>query len=77
MIYHVSPCSIFSIRQGSRQRGTGIAAQAPITHGIKTTIVEVDPVIYQYAREYFGFAATGTNGVHLSDHDGYMPNLTR
>ncbi len=45
--------------------GTGIAAQSLITHGIKTTVVEIDPVVYKYAREYFGLAAP--HAVHITD----------
>ncbi|KAF8584274.1 hypothetical protein K439DRAFT_1633655 [Ramaria rubella] len=33
--------------------GVGIAAEAFIAHGINTTIVEIDPAVYAYAREYF------------------------
>jgi hypothetical protein len=50
--------------------GTGIAAQSLITHGIKTTIVEIDPVVYKYAREYFGLAAP--HAVHLTDARGWV-----
>ena len=50
--------------------GTGIAAQSLITHGIKTTIVEVDPVVYKYAREYFDLAAP--HAVHLTDARGWV-----
>lgn len=50
--------------------GTGIAAQSLITHGIKTTIVEIDPAVYQYAREYFGLA--GPHAVHVTDARGWV-----
>ena len=50
--------------------GTGIAAQSLITHGIKTTIVEIDPMVYKYAREYFGLAAP--HAVHLTDARGWV-----
>ena len=45
--------------------GTGIAAQSLITHGIKTTIVEIDPIVYKYAREYFDLAEP--HSVHITD----------
>ncbi|KIJ31255.1 hypothetical protein M422DRAFT_186191 [Sphaerobolus stellatus SS14] len=45
--------------------GVGIAAQAFIAHGINTTVVEIDPVVYKYAREYFGLPEP--QAVHLED----------
>ena len=33
--------------------GVGIAADAFITHKINTTVVEIDPRVYDYARRYF------------------------
>lgn len=33
--------------------GIGTTPAALITHGIKTTIVEIDPVIHEYATKYF------------------------
>ena len=33
--------------------GVGIAAEAFITHKINTTVVEIDPQVYDYARRYF------------------------
>jgi len=33
--------------------GVGIAAESFITRGINTTVVEIDPVVYRFAREYF------------------------
>ncbi|KAI9757453.1 MAG: hypothetical protein M4579_003469 [Chaenotheca gracillima] len=33
--------------------GVGTSATALITHGIDTTIVEIDPVVYQYAKDFF------------------------
>lgn len=43
----------------------GIAAQAFIAHDINTTIVEIDPAVYTYAREYFGLPQP--NHVYLED----------
>jgi hypothetical protein len=36
-----------------------------MAHGIKTTIVEIDPAVYTYAREYFGL--DNPHAVHLTD----------
>lgn len=37
--------------------GTGIAASAFIKHDISTTVVEIDPAVYDAATQYFGFVA--------------------
>lgn len=34
--------------------GAGLAARAFELHGVNTTIVEIDSVVYEYARKYFG-----------------------
>jgi hypothetical protein len=34
--------------------GIGTTPAALIAHGIETTIVEIDPVVHQYATKYFG-----------------------
>lgn len=51
----------------SRGLGAGISADAFIRHGISTTIVEIDPAVYDAAREYFGLAYPGDNHVFLED----------
>lgn len=32
----------------------GTTPSAFVTHGIKTTVVEIDPVVYKFAQQYFG-----------------------
>ncbi|KAK6365251.1 hypothetical protein LTS17_011484 [Exophiala oligosperma] len=34
--------------------GVGTAPSAMIAHGVDTTIIEIDPVVYEFAIEYFG-----------------------
>lgn len=41
----------------SRVAEAKIGARSLITHGIKTAIVDIDPVVYKYARESLGLAA--------------------
>lgn len=45
--------------------GIGTSADALIRHGIETDIVELDPVVYRYAKEYFGLAENHT--VYIED----------
>jgi spermidine synthase len=40
--------------------GVGTSATALITHGINTTIVEIDPVVYEFAQQYFGLPPNHT-----------------
>jgi hypothetical protein len=40
--------------------GIGTAPKALIDHGINTTIVEIDPLVHQYATEYFSLPTTHT-----------------
>ncbi|KAK8069796.1 spermine spermidine synthase [Apiospora phragmitis] len=40
--------------------GIGTSPSAMIAHGIDTTIVEIDPVVYEYAVKYFGLPANHT-----------------
>jgi hypothetical protein len=47
--------------------GTGIAATALKNHGLETTIVEIDPVVYDAARTYFGLPDPGEGRVFLQD----------
>jgi len=35
--------------------GIGVAAKAFIEHGMSTTVIEIDPAVYRFAREYFEF----------------------
>ncbi|KAI5861392.1 S-adenosyl-L-methionine-dependent methyltransferase [Durotheca rogersii] len=40
--------------------GIGTTPSALIAHGIDTTIVEIDPVVYDFAKKYFGLPANHT-----------------
>jgi spermidine synthase len=40
--------------------GVGTCPSALISHGIDTTIVEIDPVVYEYAVKYFGLPTNHT-----------------
>ncbi|KAK7931504.1 Spermine/spermidine synthase [Apiospora marii] len=40
--------------------GIGTSPSAMIAHGIDTTIVEIDPIVYEYAVKYFGLPANHT-----------------
>ncbi|KAG9100515.1 hypothetical protein FRC06_004062 [Ceratobasidium sp. 370] len=51
--------------------GVGIAANALHTHGTSVTIVEIDPAVYEYAKEYFGLPEP-TGGVFLEDARGWV-----
>ncbi|KAH0556995.1 hypothetical protein GP486_005217 [Trichoglossum hirsutum] len=41
--------------------GVGTSATALIAHGINTTIVEIDPVVYEFAQQYFGLPPNHTS----------------
>ncbi|KAF8351198.1 spermidine synthase [Amanita rubescens] len=47
--------------------GAGISATAFNRHGISTTIVEIDPAVYNAARRYFGVPDPGPGRVFLED----------
>ncbi|KAF8551473.1 S-adenosyl-L-methionine-dependent methyltransferase [Imleria badia] len=47
--------------------GVGISADAFIRHRINTTIVEIDPAVYDAARKYFGLVYPGDDRVFLED----------
>lgn len=51
----------------SRGLGAGISADALVQHGISTTIVEIDPAVYNAARKYFGFEYPGDDHIFLED----------
>ncbi|TDL16118.1 S-adenosyl-L-methionine-dependent methyltransferase [Rickenella mellea] len=50
--------------------GVGIAAQSFISHGLSTTIVEIDPAVYTAARTYFGLSEPSS--VYLEDARGWV-----
>ena len=47
--------------------GTGIASSALIHHGLSTTIVELDPAVYEAAQKYFGLSTPEPEKVFLRD----------
>jgi hypothetical protein len=48
--------------------GIGTAPKALMAHGINTTIVELDPIVHQYAKQYFGLPSDAASGqVHIQD----------
>ena len=51
--------------------GTGIATTALKNHGFETTIVEIDPAVYDAARTYFGLPEPGEGRVFLQDARGF------
>lgn len=51
--------------------GTGIATTALKNHGFETTIVEIDPVVYDAARTYFGLPDLGEGRIFLQDARGF------
>lgn len=50
-----------------RGLGAGISADAFVRHGISTTIVEIDPAVYDAARTYFGLEYPGDDRVFFED----------
>ena len=57
--------------------GTGIASTALRNHGIETTIVEIDPAVYDAARTYFGLPDPGDGRVFLQDARGFIRHRKR
>ncbi|KAF9450143.1 spermidine synthase [Macrolepiota fuliginosa MF-IS2] len=52
--------------------GTGLSATAFIRHGLNTTIVEIDPAVYDAARTWFGLPDPGPGNVFLEDARGWV-----
>ncbi|EGX45982.1 hypothetical protein AOL_s00112g60 [Orbilia oligospora ATCC 24927] len=52
--------------------GIGTSASGLIQHGIKTHIVEIDPGVYQFAKEHFGLPPNHT--AHIGDAVSYISN---
>ena len=51
--------------------GVGIATTALKNHGFETTIVEIDPAVYDAARIYFGLPEPGEGKLFLQDARGF------
>ncbi|KAH8920528.1 S-adenosyl-L-methionine-dependent methyltransferase, partial [Atractiella rhizophila] len=56
--------------------GTGISARSLQALGVNTTIVELDPVVYNLARKYFGVEEP-EGGVYIQDAREYLEGLTK
>ncbi|KIK79741.1 hypothetical protein PAXRUDRAFT_16167 [Paxillus rubicundulus Ve08.2h10] len=52
--------------------GAGISADGFAQHGISTTVVEIDPAVYDAARQYFGLGHLGDDKVFLEDARGWV-----
>ncbi|KAF5333504.1 hypothetical protein D9611_002580 [Ephemerocybe angulata] len=52
--------------------GTGTSTTALIRHDVSTTIVEIDPAVYEAARTYFGLPDPGQGNVFLEDARGWV-----
>jgi len=52
--------------------GTGIAITALKNHGFETTVVEIDPAVYDAARTYFGLHEPGKGRAFLQDARGFI-----
>ncbi|KAI0346833.1 hypothetical protein BDW22DRAFT_1351114 [Trametopsis cervina] len=57
--------------------GTGIAAQAFIKHGISSTIIELDPAVYEAATQYFGLVVPEPEKVHIMDARTWVGQRSR
>jgi spermidine synthase len=55
-----------------RGLGAGISADGFAQHGISTTVVEIDPAVYEAARQYFGLRHLGDDRVFLEDARGWV-----
>lgn len=59
----------------SRGYGIGTTPTALVHHGIDTTIVEIDPVVYDFASKYFGVAPLAPEKVIIQDAGTYAAHL--
>ena len=54
--------------------GIGIAVNGLITHGVETDVVELDPVVHQYATEFFQLKENHT--VYIEDATTFVKRET-
>ncbi|KAH9943288.1 S-adenosyl-L-methionine-dependent methyltransferase [Epithele typhae] len=54
--------------------GTGVTASSFMRHGISTTIIEIDPTVYDAARKFFGLPASEPGQVFIEDARGWVHN---
>jgi spermidine synthase len=59
-----------------RGMGVGVSARVLMKDGVLTTVVEIDPLVYEYAQTYFGFP-TPDGGVFLEDARIYLHRQAR
>ena len=57
--------------------GTGVAASAFIKHEIDTTIVEIDPAVYEAATNYFGLVVPDPKKVVIDDARSWVMRKNR
>lgn len=57
--------------------GAGISTEAFQRHGLNTTIVEIDPAVYDAARQYFGLSDPGPGHIFLEDARGWVDSKKR
>lgn len=55
--------------------GTGSAPKSFIKHGINTTIVELDPVVHEYATKYFELPTNHT--AYISDAVPWVADISK
>lgn len=58
-------------RRSSSGLGAGLSARAMHLHGFNTTIAEIDPVVYDYARRFFGVEVP-RGGAYLEDARSFL-----
>ncbi|KAG0148691.1 hypothetical protein CROQUDRAFT_654524 [Cronartium quercuum f. sp. fusiforme G11] len=51
--------------------GIGVSARSLMRHGVQVTVVELDPVVYEYARRFFALPKP-SGGVYLEDAGGFV-----
>jgi spermidine synthase len=57
--------------------GTGLSTSAFLRHGLNTTIVEIDPAVYDAARTWFGLPDPGPGNVFLEDARKFVEERSR
>jgi spermidine synthase len=65
-------CAGFVLLTPDSGVGAGVAPTALRKHGISTTIVEIDPAVYDAARTYFGLPDSGEGKLFLEDARGWV-----
>lgn len=57
--------------------GIGTTPAALMAHGISTTIVEIDPVVYDFARKYFALPLPAGHTLVIADAVSYASQLAK